>query len=73
MGCGEASGLSYVAWDTFTLPKSKGGLNIKQARWFNSSLLGKLLWSLLRDLGKLRVRLILAKYVRGGDVLSSRC
>lgn len=49
-------GIHLVNWNIIAIPKACGGLGIREACLMNVSLLGKLIWSLLRDNNKLWTR-----------------
>ena len=54
--------IPWVKWDIVYLPKSEGGLGIKDITKFNTTLLGKWIWALVSDQQQLWVRIINSKY-----------
>ncbi|XP_019460062.1 PREDICTED: uncharacterized protein LOC109359821 [Lupinus angustifolius] len=55
--------LNLVGWDVISTHKSDGGLGIRDARFANISLLGKLSWNLLGNNDKLWYRVLSDKYL----------
>ena len=47
-----------------TRPRINGGLGVRETRFRNISLLGKLIWHLLNSPGKLWVQMLPNKYVK---------
>jgi len=58
-----------VNWKKNSSPKQYGGLGILSAREANTSLLGKLVWSLVHNDDKLWVNLLSSNYSCGSDFL----
>ena len=58
-----------VNWKKISLPKNLGGLGIRAARKANTSLLGKLVWDMVKSINKLWVSLLLNKYTGGQNTL----
>ena len=54
--------IAWVNWDTICLPKSKGGLGIKDLSKFNEALLGKWGCDLANNQHQLWARILLSKY-----------
>ena len=44
---------SLVNWDVVTGPRILGSLGICKVCWFNTTLLGKIIWDMLTKLGKI--------------------
>lgn len=56
--------LTLTTWDDITRPKFRGGLGIiRKTRAVNVALLGKKVWSIIKDPYKLWVRLFSDKYL----------
>jgi len=58
----EATKIPWVNWDTVYLPKTKGGLGIKDLTKFNKALLGKWGWELANNQNHLWARTLMSKY-----------
>lgn len=54
--------ISWVAWDTLTLPKDQGGLGFKDVQLFNQALLAKIAWRLITKPNCLLARVLIGKY-----------
>ncbi|KAL4367155.1 hypothetical protein GQ457_05G022060 [Hibiscus cannabinus] len=67
-GKGSARGWPLVAWDDICLPKTTGGIGLKDLHLFNIALLGKQIWRLLSAPGSLLYRTLRAKYFPDGDL-----
>ncbi|KAG7537667.1 Ribonuclease H domain [Arabidopsis suecica] len=69
--------ISWVAWNTLTLPKSEGGLGFREIEQFNDALLGRISWKILHFPDSLLARVLLGKYCREKNFLevtaSSSC
>lgn len=65
----QNKGLNLVNWQKVTLPKSLGGLGIRNAREANTSLLGKLVWDVQQNKDKLWVQLLRNRYNVKGNFL----
>ena len=68
----EAARIAWVNWDTVCLPKSKGGLGIKDLTKFNEALLGKWGWELANNHNQLWARVLLSKYGGWNTLCSGR-
>ena len=64
--------IAWVNWDTVCLPKSKGGLGIKDLTKFNEALLGKWGWELANNHNQLWARVLLSKYGGWNTLCSGR-
>ncbi|MCH81431.1 RNA-directed DNA polymerase (Reverse transcriptase), partial [Trifolium medium] len=60
----STTGIHLVGWDKITKPKKLGGLGIRKARDANTSLLGKLIWSIHQNNDVLWVQVIKHKYLK---------
>ena len=58
----EKKKLSWVAWDTLTLPKSEGGIGFREIEQFNDALLARVSWKILKNPNALLSRVLLGKY-----------
>lgn len=58
----EKRKISWVAWDTLTLPKFEGGLGFREIEQFNDALLGRISWKILHFPDSLLARVLLGKY-----------
>jgi hypothetical protein len=63
-------GIHLVGWDKITKPKKLGGLGIRKAREANTSLLGKLVWSIHQNCDTLWVQVLKHKYINDGMFLT---
>lgn len=61
--------MHMVSWQKITRPKRYGGLGIKQSRFMNVAMIGKLVWDLINSADKLWVGLFHAKYCSGVDFM----
>ena len=61
-GDNVSSKIPWVKWDNVCLPKSKGGLGIKDLNKLNAALLGKWGWNLANNQHELWARILLSKY-----------
>jgi ribonuclease HI len=68
-GSGD-TGMHLVGWDKITQPRRFGGLGVRVARLQNASLLGKLVWEILNSPGKLWVKLLTEKYLKGRSIFN---
>jgi hypothetical protein len=57
-------GIHLIGWDNITKPKKLGGLGIRKAREANTSLLGKLVWSIHQNCDALWVQVLKHKYIK---------
>lgn len=64
-------GWHLLNWETLVLPKHAGGVGMRDAAHANTSLMGKLVWSLLQNSEKLWVRVLAHKYLGNGSVLEA--
>ncbi|KAJ6420916.1 hypothetical protein OIU84_028322 [Salix udensis] len=55
---------NLINWNMVTRPRINGGLGVRETRFWNISLLGKLIWHLLNSPGKLWVQMLHKKYVK---------
>ncbi|KAF9667295.1 hypothetical protein SADUNF_Sadunf15G0007900 [Salix dunnii] len=55
---------NLINWNMVTRPRINGGLGVRETRFGNISLLGKLIWHLLNSPGKLWVQMLHKKYVK---------
>lgn len=62
-GSEEERKMHLVAWDRVCRDKHEGGLGLRNKKWTNFALLGKLWWHLLTDGTKLWVQVLRDKYV----------
>ena len=62
--------IPWVKWEVVCLPKTKGGLGIKDISKFNIALLGKWIWALASDQQQLWARIIISKYGGWSDFQS---
>ncbi|KAJ1389283.1 hypothetical protein SESBI_38405 [Sesbania bispinosa] len=60
-----------VSWTKFITPKKEGGLGVRESRCTNTSLLGKLVWDFIHKEDKFWVRVLKAKYLPSGSILSA--
>jgi len=58
------SGIHLVGWNKITKPKKLGGLGIRKARDANTSILGKLVWSIHQNCDSLWVQVLKHKYIK---------
>jgi hypothetical protein len=65
------TGIHLVGWEKITKPKKLGGLGIRKAREANTSLLGKLVWSIHKNSDALWVQIIKHKYLKDELLLST--
>ncbi|GAU22350.1 hypothetical protein TSUD_106780 [Trifolium subterraneum] len=65
------TGIHLVGWDKITKAKKLGGLGIRKARDANTSLLGKLVWSVHQNSDALWVQVIKHKYLKEENLLNS--
>ncbi|XP_060974319.1 uncharacterized protein LOC133039432 [Cannabis sativa] len=65
-------GLHLKAWDKLCLPKSLGGLGFRKTKEMNQAFLANWGWSILNGSQSLCSKVLLAKYLRGKDLLSCR-
>lgn len=63
--------ICWVSWDKICLPKKHGGLNVKNLKLFNQSLLLKWVWRCLQDHDAIWYRLLNHKYGNLYDCLVS--
>ncbi|RZC29900.1 Exocyst complex component SEC6 isoform B [Glycine soja] len=61
-GDNDTTKIPWVKWDIVCLPKSRGGLGIKDLSKFNVALLGKWGWNLANNQHQLWARILLSKY-----------
>jgi len=54
--------ISWVSWDTLTLPKAEGGLGFREIAQFNDALLGRISWKILNCPDSLLAQVLLGKY-----------
>jgi hypothetical protein len=69
----DKRGMHWQSWEKMSIPKSKGGLGFRDLGIFNDAMLAKQAWRLLERPGSLCARVLLARYSKGGDVLSASC
>jgi hypothetical protein len=69
----DKRGMHWQSWEKMSIPKSKGGLGFRDLGIFNDAMLAKHAWRLLERPGSLCARVLLARYSKGGDVLSASC
>lgn len=62
--------LHLVNWQKIACPRQFGGLGLRDTRSSNVSLLGKLVWHMLHQPGKLWVDVLYHKYLRNGSLFS---
>ena len=60
--------LSWVKWDVVCLPKSEGGLGIKDLSKFNAALRGRWIWDLASNHNQLWGRVLISKYGGWSDL-----
>ena len=61
--------MCWVAWDTLTRPKAKGGLGLRDIQLFNQALLAKVAWRILTVPNCLLSRILLGKYCHNKSFL----
>ena len=66
----EARKIPWVKWDIVCLPKSQGGLGIKDLSLFNEALLGKWGWQLANDHNQPWSRILTSKYGGWKELIS---
>lgn len=64
--------IPWVRWDIVCLPKSKGGLGIKDLIKFNEALLAKWGWELANNQNQLWATILLCRYGGWRDLISHR-
>lgn len=57
-----------MAWDKICLPKSAGGLNVRNLELWNKAAILRLLWALSHKADKLWVQWIHIYYIKGRDL-----
>lgn len=57
-----------VGWNVCCLPKTKGGLGLKNPRLMNDAFLLKILWGLVRNPEDLRCQVLYGKYKHDHDI-----
>ncbi|KAH1230119.1 TNF receptor-associated factor 1b [Glycine max] len=60
--------ISWVKWEVVCLPKSEGGLGIKNLSKFNAALRGKWIWDLVSNHNQLWGRVLISKYGGWSDL-----
>lgn len=60
----------WVSWPKLTRPKSHGGLGVKRSRDCNVALLGKHVWDIIHNPGKLWVQVLTNKYLTDTHILN---
>lgn len=63
--------MSWIAWDTMTLPKDQGGLDFRDIESINEAFLTKLSWRIVRYPKSLLARILLGKYCSSDSFLSA--
>ena len=61
--------MAWLSWEKMALPKSMGGMGLKDMRAFNQALIAKQDWRLLDNPDSLCARLLRAKYYPHGNLL----
>lgn len=71
--CGSQTS-HWVSWKTISLNwrRMHGGLEVRSTREANTTMLGKHIWTILKDTTKPRVQVVNAKYLHGESILRSR-
>ncbi|XP_013616804.1 PREDICTED: uncharacterized mitochondrial protein AtMg00310-like [Brassica oleracea var. oleracea] len=62
--------MAWIAWNKMTLPKSNGGLGIRDIHAFNDAYLAKISWQLKENPDCLLGRILLSKYCPNGNLLT---
>ena len=60
---------AWVAWDSMTMPKYKGGLGFRDIEVFNLALLARQVWRILYEPDTLSARILKAVYYPESDIL----
>lgn len=63
--------MAWLSWDKMRLPKSKGGMGLRDMRAFNQALLAKQAWRLIDSPDSLCACLLKAKYYPRGNLLDT--
>lgn len=64
---------NLVNWEVLTSPRKHGGFGVRDAKITNLALLGKLIWSLIHDRGKLWVQELSHKYLGQNSLWQATC
>jgi hypothetical protein len=71
---GSADGrrkVPWISWDRMCMAKSKGGLGFRNYAIFNQALLAKQSWRMITNPSSLCSRVLTARYLKDGDVLTA--
>lgn len=63
--------MAWLSWDKMCLPKSKGGMELRDMRAFNQAMLAKQAWRLIETLDSLCAHLLRVKYYPNGNLLDT--
>lgn len=63
----EYSRPPYISWKNTCLPKSSGGLGIRDYGAWNKALMGKLIWAIAKKKDSLWVKWVNGRYLRGNS------
>ncbi|KAG7578510.1 Ribonuclease H domain [Arabidopsis thaliana x Arabidopsis arenosa] len=69
----DKKGMCWVAWEKLTKSKHDGGLGLRDLQNFNSALLGKLGWRILKHPNCLLARVLLGKYCSSTPFVKALC
>lgn len=68
----DKKGMCWVAWDKLTLPKTAGGLGLRDIQLFNQALLAKIAWRILTNPSCLLARVLKGKYCHKRSFLDAQ-